>query len=238
MVSLDKNSCIPLYKQLSDELKKQIQEGTLKEADKILTEIELSEKYGISRITVRKAIAQLVEEGFLIKQQGVGTFVAKKKIEKNMQNFMGFTETCELIGMKASAKFLGADLVDASISDIEQLKLNEGDKIIRIRRLRLCDGDPVVIEENHFSTEYSFLLAEDLTKSLYRILRKHEITPNNALKTIGIHYATKEEAKLLDSKFNQALILINDIVYDDARNVIHTCRQIADSDKFRFVISS
>ncbi|MDD3174648.1 MAG: GntR family transcriptional regulator, partial [Herbinix sp.] len=76
MSILNKDSSEPLYKQLVDEIKDQIAKGELKENERIFTELELSEKYDVSRITVRKAVTLLVDEGILVKQHGIGTFVA------------------------------------------------------------------------------------------------------------------------------------------------------------------
>lgn len=78
MNKLNKNSSVPLYQQLVDEIKSQIDSGILKENDRIMTETELSDAYEVSRITVRKAISVLVDEDYLVKQQGIGTFVGVK----------------------------------------------------------------------------------------------------------------------------------------------------------------
>ena len=80
MNKLNKNSSVPLYQQLVDEIKSQIDSGILKENDRIMTETELSDAYEVSRITVRKAISVLVDEDYLVKQQGIGTFVGVKRL--------------------------------------------------------------------------------------------------------------------------------------------------------------
>lgn len=82
---LIQDNIIPLYQQLADIIRNSITSGELKYGDKIPTEVELSEKYNVSRITVRAAINELVESGFLIKKQGKGTFVSKPKVQRKIE---------------------------------------------------------------------------------------------------------------------------------------------------------
>jgi GntR family transcriptional regulator len=97
---------IPLYIQLKESLRGSILNGDLKYGDKIPTEAELSEDFKISRITVRKAILELVEEGYLVKRQGKGTFVNKRKIERKIVHFLSFSDACKANGLTASSKII------------------------------------------------------------------------------------------------------------------------------------
>ena len=103
---MNKHSATPLYQQLVDSIKEQIQSGKIKEGDKLMTEQELSEVYNVSRITVRKAMELLSDEGIVVKKQGIGTFVASKKLNRVMENVSSFTESCERAGHKASAELI------------------------------------------------------------------------------------------------------------------------------------
>ena len=96
MNKLNKNSSVPLYQQLVDEIKSQIDSGILKENDRIMTETELSDAYEVSRITVRKAISVLVDEDYLVKQQGIGTFVGVKRLSRSINSFMGLHNSVKL----------------------------------------------------------------------------------------------------------------------------------------------
>lgn len=236
MVILNKESSIPLYQQLANIIKQQINKGILKENDKILTAPELSEKYDVSRITVKKAVDLLAEEGILVKQQGKGTFVATRKLLRTSGSFMGFTQLCEVQGYKASSEVLKVDFIIAPISDVEKLNLQEEERIIRIIRVRKVDGVPVIIEESHFPTRYSFLLSEDLTGSINKHLNKHGVNINQGIKTINICYASEEEAKILDVQPKQALILQNDFNKDENNIPVHTCKQIINADRYEMVI--
>lgn len=150
MGKLNKESSVPLYQQLMEVIQNQILNGELKENDRIPTEIELSREYDVSRITVRKAVELLVEEEILVKRQGIGTFVSQKKLCRNINGFMGFTQSCLAEGNTAGAQLVSAELAEATMVDAEELKIQEHEKIIKIVRVRTCDGIPVMLEENHF----------------------------------------------------------------------------------------
>ncbi|WP_130951437.1 GntR family transcriptional regulator, partial [Klebsiella pneumoniae] len=92
---LQQNTSVPLYRQLKDKILSDISSGKLAEGEKIPTEIELSELYNISRITVRNAVKELVAEGYLVKKQGKGTFVCLPKIERKVVHLLSFTAACD-----------------------------------------------------------------------------------------------------------------------------------------------
>ena len=108
MEKLKKGSSVPLYKQLFEVIEQQISDGELKEGQQLMTEAELSAEYGVSRITVRKALELLVEDGILVKRQGVGAFVAERKMHRRVEGIMGFTQNCAAEGKKAGAVLLAA----------------------------------------------------------------------------------------------------------------------------------
>lgn len=91
---------MPLYKQLFEVIEQQISDGELKEGQQLMTEAELSAEYGVSRITVRKALELLVEDGILVKRQGVGAFVAERKMHRRVEGIMGFTQNCAAEGKR------------------------------------------------------------------------------------------------------------------------------------------
>ncbi len=234
---LDKNSSEPLYRQLIESIKEDINNNILNSGDKILTELELSEKYEVSRITVRKAIGELVEEGYLVKQQGVGTFVSEVKLVKNMKKFMGFSQSCEILGKVPSAALIFAGLINATDRDRRELGLDDSiTNILSIKRIRFCDGEPVMVEDTHFSTEYSYLLTNDLEGSLYNLLDHHNIIPSVGRTELDVCYATDKEAELLNIESNTPLLLLRGVCYDKMGNSIHNCRQVVNPKKYKMII--
>ena len=89
----------PLYEQLMEEIEKNIKSGIYKPGDKIMTESEMAKTYGVSLITVRKAIGSLMEKGLVVRKQGKGTFVTKPKFSRNIKRLQSFSEMCEQMGV-------------------------------------------------------------------------------------------------------------------------------------------
>lgn len=238
MSDVMRDTAVPLYLQIAEDIRSKIRSEEIKANTRIPTELELSEKYQVSRITIRKALEILVDEEILVRKQRIGTFVSGKKMSRSLNSFMGFSQSCELGGNKAGTQFLSADLVKAMPSDMKTLNLKEDDKIIRIRRLRYCNDVPVILEENHFPKEYAYLLAEDLNESLHQILSDHGIMLTKGMKTIGVCYATREEAKHLDIKENDALILSKDVAYDQDGKPVYSGKEIINADRYEYKIST
>lgn len=236
MGELIREKGIPLYLQLADELRKQIEEGKLKENEKVLTEKELSEKYDVSRITVRKAMEILTDEDLLTRKQGVGTFVTGKKLVRNLNSLMSFSQNCIQNGEKPGTKFLSADIVNAMPSDVKYLHIQKGEKVIRIRRLRYCNDVPVMLEENHFPRSFAFLLSEDLNQPLFSTLAAHNVILKTGTKKIGICYATKEEAQELDVKENEALLYMWDTCADAEGTPVYYGKNIINADRFTYIL--
>ncbi len=236
--NIERNTAVPLYQQIADDIKAKIKSEELKPNSRIPTELELSEIYQVSRITIRKALELLVDEEILVRKQKIGTFVSNKKVSRNLNSFMGFTQSCDLNGDKATTKFISADLVKAMPSDIRMLRLNEDDKVIRIRRLRYCNDIPVILEENHFPKTYAYLLAEDLTGSLHEILSSHGVSLVGGEKVLSVCRVTKDEAKHLEVVENDALIMSKDIAYDSNGNPVYYGKEIVNADRYEFKIAT
>lgn len=236
--NIERNTAIPLYQQIADDIKAKIKSEELKQNSRIPTELELSDIYQVSRITIRKALELLVDEEILVRKQKIGTFVSNKKVTRNLNSFMGFSKSCELNGDKPSTKFISADLVKAMPSDIKKLKLEEDDKVIRIRRLRYCNDVPVILEENHFPKSYAYLLAEDLTGSLHELLASHGVNLIGGEKVLSVCHVTKEEAKWLEVAENDALILARDRACDSNGNPVYYGKEIVNAERYEYKITT
>ena len=248
----NKESSVPLYQQLMEVIQNQILNGELKENDRIPTEIELSREYDVSRITVRKAVELLVEEEILIKRQGIGTFVSQKKLCRNINGFMGFTQSCMAEGNVAGAQLVSAELAEATVVDAEELKIQEHEKIIKIVRVRTCDGVPVMLEENHFPARFAYLLSHDLTGSLYQILAENGTVMEFGLRRAqgpdagiygaraamigGICQANEQEQQYLGVPLNKPLLSVKDVSYDREGNPVHNCKSVINPDRYKMTV--
>ena len=165
---MNKNSIVPMYQQLADTIKEQILSGELQDSDKLMTEAELGENYHVSRITVRKAINVLAENGYVTKKQGIGTFVTTNKLNRVLKNkILSFTEICEAEGKKASAEILAVEWGKASAKVARKLKLQKDENILRIVRLRKNDGKVVMLEETCLPSKYGNITEENLNVYSY-----------------------------------------------------------------------
>jgi len=143
---IDRTSFIPVYYQLVQILEQKIKKGTWKTGDMLPSEAELGEMYGLSRMTVRKALEKLSDAGLIYAQKGRGTFVARPQIDKAIFSWDEFEEDVRSKGMKSSVKLLEAKIVKATNAVARHLDLNIGTPVLFIRRLLLADGEPMVYD--------------------------------------------------------------------------------------------
>ena len=234
---IDYNSAIPLYKQIYNSIKNKICSGELKPGDKIETEYELSVKYSVSRITIRNAVMELVEEGFLQRIQGKGTFVSDSKNVYDANDSIGFTRSCLIAGKKATSKLISSGFTYPNEEDMIFFNIEKKDQIIFTKRLRLVDNIPAMIETNHYSIYFSFLLKENLEGSLFEILKnKYNIFVKNKVRSLETAFPNKEEIELLNIKKNTPLLLFKDEQLDQNGNNIFISRQVYCSENVKFYL--
>lgn len=228
----------PLYVQLMNEVEKSIKNGEYKPGDKLLTESEMAKKYGVSLITVRKAIGSLMEQGLVIRKQGKGTFVTRPKLARNMKKLQSFSEMCEQMGMVPGAKMLVNKLMPADEKIAASLGIEPGSNVIHISRLRYADQEPVQIENSYFPLKYAFLLdAKFDDNSLFDHLReKSGAQVTGSEKTIELCRATAEEAALLGLKKGDAMISVRSTAYDKKGEPIYAGIQLINGDQFKLYV--
>ena len=238
MNELDPQSIVPLYKQLKDLLLQEIKEGIYKANQKIPTELELSENIKLSRMTVRKALAELVEEGVLAKKQGKGTFVCQRKVTKDMKKLQSFSEMCAHMGMKAGGRMLENRLEPASEKIARLLNVEKGSQVIYISRVRYADGMPMAIERNYFPLKYAFLLEERFEdNSLFTFLKEHSHTAVAiSEKWIELCKATAAEAELLQMAKGTSMLFIKSVAYTAEKEPIYVGHQVFNGEKCSFYV--
>ena len=229
-------SPITLKEQLYQEILTQIKNGTYKPGDKIPTELQLSEMYDISRVTVRQTMARLVEEQILVKRAGKGTFVKESPfIEKY---FVGgsFTDSCLRMNTVPSTQIICTETIPAPA----QLEGQLGDSVIHITRLRCVNGTPSIVEEDYFPSTNTFLLQEDLTDvSLFSLIyEKTGLMPSNSESFFQIVYATKQQAELLDCAPAHALLEVSQNVMSLDKKLLYMNYQYILSERYVYAVRS
>ena len=142
-----------LYSGVETVLASEIADGDLRVGDQLPTEDSLILRFGVSRITVRRAIQNLVSRGLVEIRRGKGTFVAAPKIIQELTELSGFVEDMHALGRKPTARVIGKEIVTADATVARQLALTRGEHVVRIRRVRMADGIPLSFDETYLALE-------------------------------------------------------------------------------------
>ncbi|WP_257987807.1 GntR family transcriptional regulator [Bacillus sp. V33-4] len=215
IIPLNKNAKEPLYKQLKTALLEFIEEN-LQEGDALPIESEIEKMYGVSRITVRKTIDELVNEGVVSKKQGRGTFVQSRKIVQKAGTITSWTEEMRLKGKIIETKNLLMHEIEPSRKLTEELKLSKGEKVICLKRLRCADGETIAIMINYFRSKFvPGFLEKGLNKeSLYEVLEEdYGIQLEKAHERIQARIANDLEALELGVSPDSAILHITRVSY-------------------------
>jgi GntR family transcriptional regulator len=237
MSAIYKNSPLPRYYQLKEIMRERVQSDEWKPGDLIPSERELSEKYGISRMTARQAISDLVNEGLFYREQGKGTFVSQRKITQQLIRLTGFTEDIKARGQKPGTKVLSAQMFPADETTAEKLRIDPGTLIFRLQRLRLADDEPLAIELSQTSFKgCERLLEEDLEhNSLYRLLEtKYGIPLMEADQELEAGLAGNEEAQLLKIPVGRPVLFTRRVTYTERNQPIEYAKAVYCGNKYIF----
>jgi len=238
MTLLDRQNHRKLYVQLYDIMKKKIEDKEWSLGFRIPIEQELCNVFEVSRVTVRSAISVLVRQGYLIRQQGRGTFVSKKVISDKLTMFTTFGELMLEEGIDFSTDML-AQTIMMPVDDLAD-KLNvSGDKhIIYIKRLRKVDNKPILIQETYIPFHICPpLLEEDVRKnSLFELLeRKHGIHLTRVRNYFDVKYLNADEGMLLDLSENSPALVLTQHFFSGETQIMYM-RSIKRPDSFVFLI--
>jgi GntR family transcriptional regulator len=195
---LDGTNPTPLYLQLQKVIQTWLDAGKLKVDEALPSERDLAEQLGISRVTVRKAIAGLVDKGVLVQRWGSGTFIAPAtRVEQPLSRLSSFTEDMRARGLKPSARVLERISGPPSPAEAMALGLSPGDKVSRLRRLRLAGDTPMAIEHAVIPARY---LPDPhvVGHSLYAALDARGHLPRRALQRLHAVLLDEDQARLLD----------------------------------------
>ncbi|MFH2113856.1 MAG: GntR family transcriptional regulator [Spirochaetota bacterium] len=220
---LAQTSARPLYEQLKQTLVGEIIAGIYHNGDRLPGEMGLAGKYGISRITVRRALSELVEEGYLSSQQGRGTFVNYKPDEQKLRSFGGFSESFDGTRNKTS-RILAMVSIAAEPVLAAKLEIQTGDNVWHLRRVMYEDDRPYMLDNAYFiQSMYPGLpdLIHDNTSTFSVMWHHYGMVFAKADKTIGAVRAGSEESRLLECVPGDPLLSITKVIYDRQVRPIH-----------------
>ena len=235
---IKKDSPIPIYYQLQELIKDLIDKGELRPGDSIPPEREYAEKYQISRMTVRQALTQLVNDGYLHRIQGKGTFVSERKIEQPLHRLRSFTEDMVARGLKPGSQLLSFEIIPATSQIASQLSIQEHGPVYEIKRIRLADDVPMALESNYISANLVKGLTELIVKkSVYAYIEEQlNFQISHASQIIESSISNQVEAKFLKIKKGSPIMLIQQQTFLTDGTPVEYVRSSYRADRYKFMI--
>ena len=226
----------PRYLQLRRRLDDAINTGLLQPETPLPSEREIASLTDLSRVTVRKAIAALAEEGSVVQRHGSGSFVAARppRVEQSLSQLTSFTEDMANRGMDTKALWLERGLFLPSPQEVEALDLQDGSSVSRLARLRTTNGRPMAIERASLPSDI-LPHPTQVEDSLYKVLNDLGTPPVRAIQKITAINLDDRDADLLDVEPHTAGLKIERTSYLQDGRVVEFTRSIYRSDAYDFV---
>lgn len=235
---IDKKSPIPIYFQLVEKIQKEIEQGSLKPGDVLPSERELADTYDISRMTVRQAITKLVNDGYVHRKKGTGTFVNESKIDQPLQGLTSFTEDMRERGFIPGNRMLSFQVIEATEYIAAKLGITAGDQIYEIERIRLADDEPMALETTWLPCELITGLTEEvIDNSLYNYIEnKLGFSIGTASQVIESSIVNEREMGLLSLPKGAPILLIERMTFLADGRPFEFVKSRYRADRYRFRI--
>ncbi len=237
---IDFESKVPLYFQLKEQIKQNILKGEYKEGDLIPSERELSNNYELTSTTIRRALNDLVQENFLDRKAGKGTFVRRRKVKRDLRKVLGFTKNMTEMGLTPTTKVLSQKVVTPNAFARERLRLEKTAKVVRLERLRLADDVPMMLETRYIRTDMCpGIEKEELSSSLWRTFEdKYGRKPNRHSQGMTIATVSGQAASLLTLNDNSLVFMIKGVTYVQDHEPIECEQSLYRSDKYELTFEA
>ena len=233
----------PKYLQLSDWLRGMIEKGRYAIGERLPSEIELSQMFSLNRNTVRQAISQLVNEGLVIKKNGVGTFVTSRvdnKVQYSLKNITSLTYEFSKLGIRPETLTVSKKVINTTDDLAEKLMLGSDKRAIQIKRVRYGNGMPLVLERSYLSyREYRKILNMDIPDSLYQtLIGEFGVALERSIQTLRAIQLPDKDAQLLEVEAGFPATLQESIIYDKNNITVELLHSYYRGDKFVFKVES
>lgn len=220
-------------------LREQISSGELPPYSQLPSEIALARSFGVSRMTARKAIDQLVAAGLAFRQAGKGTFVVPPKIRRPMFSTQhSFGRAMESLGLEHTTKVLEAKTLSAPSYVATILELPEGAIVVYIKRLRIVEGSPVALHSAYLPGAYAGALEKDLEHSLTDALDEMTVHVASTRDSVEAVSATRSDSTVLGVKVGAPLFKITGTSYTDKGIPARYVEALFRGDRFELLLES
>src|SRR5512142_743803 len=208
---------VPVYVQIRESLRAEIQRGALRRGEQLPPESELAARYNVSRMTIRESIEGLVDEGLLYRRQGVGTFVGLPHLQRDHTRLTSFFDKAENEGVQVKARLLKLEVIPAKPKVAEALDIPVDSPVIRVQTLRFANHVPITVHDAHVPQNlFPNRVNENLeTQHLWTIFEKCGYRVKRAIQKLEAREATKEQATLMKIKEGAPVLFKERTVYAD-----------------------
>jgi DNA-binding GntR family transcriptional regulator len=236
-VALDRSSPVPLYFQVASRLQEQIEHGVLPVGGRLENEIELADRLGVSRPTMRKAIGYLVERGMLVRRRGVGTQIVHPKVRRAVELTSLYDDLAKT-GRAPRTEVRSLEVGSASAATAEALGVPEGCPVTMIERLRYAGAEPLAIMHNVVPVDVVRLSLEDLERhGLYELLRAAGHMPRIASQVVGAKAATAVEARLLGDARGAPMLTMTRTAWDESGRGVEYGSHVYRANRYSFELT-
>ena len=229
----------PYYRWLEAILREDIEQGVYKPGDALPTEHELMRGYKLSITTVRRAVHDLVREGWIYRKAGKGTFVKRNKLEERLARLTSFAEEMASRNITPQFKLVSAEEADAPTEIMRALKLPPKQKAFLIERVQIADNEPIALARGFWIPEIGKQLAQsDLNRiALYEIVEQHLHIPlTEADESISASVADADIARKLGVRKNSALLVRRRLTYSSEMRPIEYTTTFYRADQYEYTI--
>jgi DNA-binding GntR family transcriptional regulator len=236
-ISIDRTSPVPLYFQLAQHFESAIRSGSLKVGSRLDNEVELAERLGLSRPTVRAAFLYLSNKGLVVRKRGAGTLVAKEKIDRDVE-LTSLHDDHASAGRAPTTTVIRNEVAHASELVSQALKLPPRALVICLERIRLADGEPIALMHNFLPAALVHLSIEMLEQhGLYELLRASGIRLGSATQRMSAKNASAIEARILNETRGTALLTMERIAYDESGRPVEFAQHLYRASRYAFTTS-
>jgi len=234
---VDRSSPVPLYFQVAQHLERAIESGAIPNGALFGNEIELADKLGLSRPTMRRAMQHLVDKGLIVRRRGIGTRVVQPKVRRPLE-LTSLYEDLAGSGQEPTTEVIELERQSAGEDLAPILHLDPDEHILRLVRLRRAHGNPIAKMTNYLPPSVGEVNATDLVDhGLYQLMRARGIQLHSATQTVGARNATAAEARELGEPRNAALLTMQRITYDDHGQVVEYGTHLYAASRYSFEIN-
>lgn len=237
VVPLDRSSPVPLYFQVASQLQQLIESGEMPVGGRLANELDLAERLGVSRPTMRKAIAYLVERGMLVRKRGVGTQIVQPKVRRPVELSSLYDDLAKS-GQVPTTVVRSLDVRAAPDHVAAALGAPDGVEVTWIERLRHAGGEPLAIMHNAVPVEVLRPSVTELERhGLYELLRSAGHVPRTAHQTVGARAATAPEARLLGESRGAAMLTMIRTAWDESGRAVEYGSHVYRASRYSFELS-